>query len=77
MRPFDNSEMKDSSPLHEDEAVDVYENDDIIDRFMDDIDEGTMCEGSRQSQQDFNYNATGGRGIVSSKLSFNQPVAIS
>jgi hypothetical protein len=37
MRPFE----------QEDPGLDVYENDDIIDRFMDDIDEGTMCEGSR------------------------------
>ena len=30
--------------------VDVYENDDMMDCFMDDIDEVSMCEGSRQSQ---------------------------
>lgn len=36
----------------------------MIDCFMDDIDEMSMCEGSRQSQQDFNYNA---RGTMSQK----------
>ena len=41
------------------ENYDVYENDDMMDCFMDDIDEMSMCEGSRQSQQDFNYNAKG------------------
>jgi len=45
-------------------ACDVYENDEMIDCFMDDIDEMSMCEGSRQSQQDFNYNA---RGTMSQK----------
>ena len=52
MRPFVASDLKESSPRKEEPAddLDVYENDDIIDRFMDDIDEGTMCEGSRQSQ---------------------------
>lgn len=28
--------------------MDVYENDDMIDCFMDDIDEMSMCEGSIQ-----------------------------
>lgn len=46
------------------QALDVYENDEMIDCFMDDIDEMSMCEGSRQSQQDFNYNA---RGTMSQK----------
>lgn len=36
----------------------------MIDCFMDDIDEKSMCEGARQSQQDFNYNATGGRNTI-------------
>lgn len=36
----------------------------MIDCFMDDIDEKSMCEGARQSQQDFNYNATGGRNAM-------------
>ena len=46
------------------QAFDIYENDEMIDCFMDDIDEMSMCEGSRQSQQDFNYNA---RGTMSQK----------
>jgi len=29
------------------ENYDVYENDDMMDCFMDDIDETSMCEGSR------------------------------
>ena len=36
---------------------------------MDDIDETSMCEGSRQSQQDFNYNATGGMSIKKGQVS--------
>ena len=49
MRPFVASDLKESTPRKQGPVVDldVYENDDIIDRFMDDIDEGTMCEGSR------------------------------
>jgi len=31
------------------EEFDVYENDEMMDCFMDDIDERSMCEGSRQS----------------------------
>ena len=40
-----------------------------MDCFMDDIDETSMCEGSRQSQQDFNYNATGGMSIKKGQVS--------
>lgn len=40
-------------------AADVYENEDMADYFMEDMDEMSICEGSRQSQQEFHYNATG------------------
>ena len=50
-------EGKNGDPKHK--MADVYENDEMIDYFMDDIDEMSICEGSRQSQQDFNYNAKG------------------
>ena len=53
-------QMNSSQKVSESGIMDVYENDDMIDCFMDDIDEMSMCEGSIQkSQQDFNYNATG------------------
>lgn len=38
----------------------MYENDEMIDCFMDDIDEMSMIEGERHNQQDFNTNNAAG-----------------
>lgn len=45
-KPATEREDQSQNPVNY-ENYDVYENDDMMDCFMDDIDETSMCEGSR------------------------------